>query len=619
MLIPQDFIDDVLDRVSLPDLIAEAIPLRQNGNNYTGLCPFHTERTPSFSVAADKGFYHCFGCKESGNAVSFMMKYHGRTFPEAIAELAARVGLELRREALSPEQARQRQEIKTAKERALAALDFAAKTFNRWLHEANDSQPRDYLKGRGISSQDADNFMIGWAPPGWTNFGDYALKRGLKAEDLIAAGLIYRRDDGSHNDRFRQRIMFPITNSRGAVIAFSGRTLDPEERAKYINTSETPWYTKGKELFGFTQARRGINVARRAILVEGNFDALSLHAQGIDNTLALLGTALTDAQAKTLSVIADEVCLFFDGDSAGDVAAERALERLHSFGLTRVTKVRVPQGKDPHDLLSSLGADAVKQLIDQAPPLLPELIDRWVVPAATSTDPADRGRALAAASAWIAQLPQGEQLGYTQDLNRRLGIDLAVINREVEAARGNKRADGEAQRGASPSHNSSDTRHLKDPSTDPQPIESDPIELTNNERWLLKLVWLDPRRLEIIFDKKLELNALLNPKVEELLSCALALHRQGQRAPLKGAVNRANNSAITAAAGGALFEIGDLSSEQADQAWDEITANMRNEWVDTYRSKLSLALSAAVGRQDDLQVAAIEAEIGKINYWSAKA
>jgi len=360
-LIPQSFIQDLLNRVDIVGVVERYVPLRRAGANFVACCPFHGEKTPSFTVSQTKQFYHCFGCGAHGTAVGFVMEYTGAGFVEVVKDLAQSVGMQV------PEIKGERPRGKTEEGDDLyAVLLKAAQYYRQQLKNA----PRAiaYLKHRGLSGEIAKHFGIGYAPDGWQNlqaaFPEY------NAKALVAAGLVIQGDEGKRYDRFRDRIMFPIVDQRGHIIGFGGRVLDQGE-PKYLNSPETPLFEKGRELYGLYQGRRAIRDAGRVIVVEGYMDVVALAQSGIGYAVATLGTATTPAHVQKLLRQSEEIVFCFDGDDAGRRAAWRALENsLAQLTDSKPVKfLLLPQGEDPDTYVRKLGKEAFEKLLGDAQPL----------------------------------------------------------------------------------------------------------------------------------------------------------------------------------------------------------------------------------------------------------
>lgn len=356
--IPQHFIEQLLARVDLVEVVNARVPLRKAGREYTACCPFHDEKSPSFTVSPTKQFYHCFGCGAHGNAISFVMNYDHSSFVDAVTDLAALVGLEVPREAQIASE--------TPQDLGLySVLESASRYFQQQLRRHPQAASAvDYLKARGISGEVAAEYELGYAPAGWDG-----LQRAIKApvEQLLEAGLLIQRDDGGYYDRFRERVMFPIRDSRGRVIGFGGRVLD-NGTPKYLNSPETPVFHKGRELYGLYQARKAERKLDAVIVVEGYMDVIALAQHGIRNSVATLGTATTADHLQRLFRVVAEVLFCFDGDRAGRQAAWRALQAALPVlreGRT-VRFVFLPEGEDPDTLIRKEGRESVLERISQA-------------------------------------------------------------------------------------------------------------------------------------------------------------------------------------------------------------------------------------------------------------
>lgn len=361
-LIPKHFIEDLISRVDLVELIGSRVPLKKHGKEYKGCCPFHGEKTPSFTVVPDKNFYHCFGCGEHGNALGFLMKHDNLGFIDAVEDLADRVGVEVPRE----QTVGQRPPPSDA---LFATLEKAAAFYRSEL--MNTARGKDYFKARGLTGETAATFGLGYAPDAWDSV--LKLLGGSDAERarLLQTGLIIERDNRSgHYDRFRDRVMFPIRDARGRTIGFGGRVLDKGE-PKYMNSPETELFHKGRELYGLYEARQASRTLTRLLIVEGYMDVVRLHQAGITYAVATLGTATTPEHLARVFRICNEVTFCFDGDRAGRAAAWKALEN----SLSQVREGRqirflfLPDGHDPDSLVGEEGREAFEARIKQAMPL----------------------------------------------------------------------------------------------------------------------------------------------------------------------------------------------------------------------------------------------------------
>lgn len=376
------FLDELRDRLRITDYIGRKVKLVRRGRNHTGLCPFHNEKSPSFSVNEDKGFYHCFGCGEHGNVFDFVMKTEGLSFPETIEKLAGEAGLELpKRDAR--EEAREK-----ARKSLHEVMDLAASFFEAELQGARGSRARAYLEGRQLTGPVAKRFRLGFSPDSRHALKDHLTAKGVTVEDMVEAGLlVVPEDGGAPYDRFRGRVMFPIEDVRGRVIAFGGRTLDPDGKPKYLNSPETPLFRKSTVLFNFGPARKAVALGASLVAVEGYVDVIALSASGIDGAVAPLGTALTEEHLEQMWRTAPEPILCFDGDAAGMKAAQRgidiALPLLKPGQSLRFALL--PSGQDPDDLVRAKGAGAMQAVLAEALPLSDMLWRREIENADLST------------------------------------------------------------------------------------------------------------------------------------------------------------------------------------------------------------------------------------------
>lgn len=364
-LIPQDFIDDLIARADIVEVIGKRTDLKKAGREFKACCPFHGEKTPSFTVSPGKGFYHCFGCGAHGTAIGFLMEHDHMSFVEAIESLASSMGVEVPRDQ-SDKPARRYDEL-------FSLLDTVARHYTEQLKSSDKAV--DYLKERGINGSTARRFGIGFAPDGWSQVLDKFGQTTEARERLLATGLIIQRDNGQHYDRFRDRIMFPIRDARGRTIGFGGRVLGSGE-PKYLNSPETVLFHKGRELYGLYDARQAIRHIERLVVVEGYMDTVALARHGIDFGCATLGTATTPEHLNSLFRLTDNVLFAFDGDRAGRQAAWRALENaLPEIREGRQIRfVFLPDGQDPDSYVNENGSAAFVDLLDNGMPLSEFLI-----------------------------------------------------------------------------------------------------------------------------------------------------------------------------------------------------------------------------------------------------
>lgn len=366
MAFPDSFLEELRNRVPLSGVVGRSVRLVKRGREFTGLCPFHNEKSPSFTVNDDKGFFHCFGCGAHGDVIGFTMRNAGLSFPEAVEQLAQEAGLAVPR--VHPEDREKADQAATLGK----AMEEAAKWFQAQLQASVGAEARAYLDRRGLKPETVDRFRLGYAPSSRTALKEAMLARGLPEPLLVEAGLLIKPDDGGPTyDRFRHRVMFPIGDRRGRIIAFGGRALDPDAPAKYLNSPETPLFHKGRNLYNHAIAREAAREAGTVVVVEGYMDVIALAQAGIEHAVAPLGTALTEEQIALLWRLAAEPILCFDGDAAGWRAALRAADRaLPLLEPGRSFRFAIlPGGQDPDDLVRTQGRAAMDQILAGAQPL----------------------------------------------------------------------------------------------------------------------------------------------------------------------------------------------------------------------------------------------------------
>ena len=437
MRVPPEVLDEIRARVDLVDLVGAVVPLKRAGERWKGLCPFHQEKTPSFTVNPKLHLFHCFGCHAGGDAFEFLRRHDRLDFPEAVRLLADRVGVPL------PERDGPREA--SARDGLLALTEWAARRFEAPLWDGPEAErARAYLDGRGISRDTARAFRLGFAPEGWDHLLGAARKDGHSVDSLLAAGLVIPRQNGpGHYDRFRGRLIFPIADTQGKVIAFGGRGLAGEE-PKYLNPPETPLYQKGQTLYALHRARERMAETRRALLVEGYVDCLMAHQHGLGETVAVLGTALTPPQLGLLRRYADEAILFFDADRAGQEAARRAEDLLERsadpqwWALTRrpdtlarrglrLRVATLPAGHDPDTFLRAEGREAFEAACQAARPLLLFALDR-VFQEEDTTSQRGRATGIARVALMLSKVQDADEaIELGREAGRRLGVDASDL------------------------------------------------------------------------------------------------------------------------------------------------------------------------------------------------
>src|SRR5712691_9331928 len=446
---PPHILDEIRTRVDIVELVGQFVTLKRAGENWKGLCPFHTENTPSFTVNPKRNIFHCFGCGAGGDAFGFLMRQDKMAFPEAVRALAERTGVEL------PTVSRQQPESDGKFEALRRVMALAADFYSHALWEAEGAKARGYIESRGIDVEVAKRFGMGYAPEGWNALLGHMAKQGVTDEQLVQAGLVLPRQTGAgFYDRFRGRLLFPIRDVQGRVVAFGGRALAGEE-PKYLTSPETPLYVKGHMLYALDVAKTAMRDRSRAIIVEGYLDCLMAHQHGFGETVAALGTAFTPAQLGLLRRYADEVLALFDADAAGQKASTRLEEMMNDVmdlqnlgwsvartggfekaGHLPIRVALLPPGHDPDSLLRAEGAAALTARLDAARPLLSFVLEKAFADEDLTTA---RGRANAHARvalilSKVANAEEATELA--REAARRLGVDSTQLWIEAQQLQG---------------------------------------------------------------------------------------------------------------------------------------------------------------------------------------
>ncbi|HEV3376289.1 MAG TPA: DNA primase [Thermoleophilaceae bacterium] len=424
-LFTRDSIDRLRDAVDMVDLVGTKTDLRRVGSRFTGLCPFHDERTPSFSVNAAEKLFYCFGCQAKGDAIGFVEQIEGLTFVESVELLADRYGVHLERENEDPGAEERRQHLK----RLRSLLDRAAGFYSKYLFESSEARrAREYLAGRGLSEEILREFRVGYSPSAWDRMIVGAQEGGFRPQELLDAGLAQRGRQGGIYDRFRGRIMFPLTDRRGQVLGFGARAMREGQGPKYLNTAENEVFVKGRQLFGLHLAHAPATRSGRIVVVEGYTDVLALHQAGIRDSVAIMGTALTSEQAQQLAGTARKVVLALDADRSGQEAMLRA---ARTVGDAELLVVEMPAGKDPADLIAAGETDSFRGRLDRAVPMIQFQVRRVVADADRDT-PTGIDRALEEAARLIAEHTREGKL--RDELVREVADRLDVPDHHVRTA-----------------------------------------------------------------------------------------------------------------------------------------------------------------------------------------
>ena len=430
MRISQDFLLELKSRNDIESVLSSYISLKRRGSNLVGLCPFHNEKTPSFTVYAEKGNYHCFGCGAGGDVITFIRQIENLDYIEAVKFLADRCGMQMPQDGVDDSYAKLKSKI-------LEMNRTAARFFYNCLVSENGKSARNYLLNRGLTPQTVKHFGLGYAPDSWDSLINHLKSKGFSLDDMVKADLCGIAKSGRRYDRFRNRVMFPIIDLRGNVIAFSGRAMPGDDKsAKYMNTGDTPVFRKSHNMYGLNFAKS--HCQDRLILVEGNLDVIALHQAGIQNAVAALGTAFTEDHINLISRYTNEVVVMFDADSAGKKATDRAIKMLQNSGLnSRV--LRLPDCKDPDEYLKKYNASRLKGLIDGAV----SDIEYKLYMAAEDVDlNGDEGKLqyLKKAAAVLAELTDDIAIDlYLGRLSSKYGVSKSALKLEVEKLKKNKK------------------------------------------------------------------------------------------------------------------------------------------------------------------------------------
>jgi DNA primase len=447
-LFTKDSIDRVREAVDMVELVGAKTDLRRVGSRFTGLCPFHDERTPSFSVDAERKLYHCFGCGEGGDAIRFVQETEALDFPEAVESLGERYGIRLEREEDDPaaEQRRRR------RERLLALLERTAGFYASYLRGSTEAaKARAYLAGRGLSEEILGEFRVGYSPSAWDRMIVGAQQSGFTPEELVAAGLAQRGRGGGIYDRFRGRIMFPLADPKGHVLGFGARALSPDDQPKYLNTSDSDLFHKGSLVYGADLARAAAARSGRLVLVEGYTDVIALRQAGIPETVCSMGTALTERQLDALKRLTPKVLLCQDPDAAGQEAVAKGKDAIRTFNEGHRLRgfdlrvVRLPAGLDPADVVQREGAAAMRALLETSVPVARFEVERALDAGALGT-PEGRDETLRAVAPIVGRLEPGPmQYDLIQLVANRLQMPESMTSEALRRARNGRPLEREPQ------------------------------------------------------------------------------------------------------------------------------------------------------------------------------
>jgi DNA primase len=436
MRFPRGFADDVRSQSDIVRIVSDYVSLKKRGSNYIACCPFHSEKTPSFTVHAGKGIFKCFGCGAGGDVLGFVMRIENCAYPEAIRIVAEKSGIPLP----AVEATEDHKKIEQDRETVLRLNEWAALYFEARLDDAEGQSARDYIASRGIADQTRRLFRLGYAPDSWEGLINHLKSLGATDEEIATSGLVVLKDGGGFYDRFRNRVMFPIADSQSRVIAFGGRVMG-EGEPKYLNSPETAVYTKGRNLFGLALTKNEIRRTGFAILVEGYLDCIIPFQEGITNIVASLGTALTDHQVRLLRRYMDQpqIIVNFDSDAAGQSATMRSIEMLLAEGF-KVNILRMPVGKDPDEFVRARGATEFHALLRTTQPYIEYIIDTTLA-SHDASRPAGKVEAINAILPHLARMKDKvARADYAEQIADRLKVDSRVIREEIRHTATNKKS-----------------------------------------------------------------------------------------------------------------------------------------------------------------------------------
>ena len=580
--ISDHIIDEVRHRTDIVDLISDFVPLKKRGKNYFGICPFHHETAPSFSVSPERQIFRCFGCGKGGNVFTFLMEYEKLGFWEALTYLAERAHVALPQKS---GEAQRREEY----DALFYANTFAAEFYHRMLLRSKaGKRALEYLEKRDFSQETVQKFHLGYAPPGWSNLLEAAQKESVSPGVLKQAGLVVPREKGGgYYDRFRDRVIFPIMNLTGNVIAFGGRLLsESEDQPKYVNSPETPIYNKGKTLYGLFQAKGGIRQSDRVIVVEGYTDVISLHQADIQNVVASSGTAFTSDQARLISRYTKNVLLLFDADTAGAEAALRGVETLFDNGLN-VTITSLPPGTDPDSYIREKGKDGAMALLKRTDSFVDFVLKRTSVTHDLKTVEG-MARAVETVVEMLAKLKDEVKRSlWIKKISEEFSVDERVIQRSVDKVR--------RRRGAS----------KKEAALDLTPSTAETAE-----RGLLQLIMADGD-LMVKAMSDLTADDFEHPDVREIIEIIFDARRDDDAfdpALIIDKLHRPSAKSLVS-----LLSMEDVPSEEHDRLYHDYVYYMRRLRISKELREVQEALKKAQMEGDDALILKLTAQFQELS------
>ncbi len=572
-LIPQSTIDEVLARTDILQVVQQYVTLKRAGSNHKGLCPFHSEKTPSFNVNPSKGIYKCFGCGAGGNVLGFLMEIEGWNFPETVRHLAERNGVEIPEE--SDEDRESMRKRREGKKAYLRVMELAREFYQESLWSDRGRAARQYLAERGVDEETARTFQLGYAPEGWEHLISHLASHQIPPSWAARAGLALARNRGEgHYDRFRHRVMFPVIDIWGNTVAFGGRVFAAnDDSPKYVNSSETAFYIKGDHLYGLHAAKKGIQDTDHAVLVEGNFDVITLYAAGVRNAVSPMGTAFTARQAKLLSRYARKVVVAFDGDSAGKAASMKTIEPFQNADI-EARVVRFDDGEDPDSFVRDQGVTRFKELVEEADDLVGWALDEQM-PRAEAGDVHRNIEGLTAAGEILRQVKSPvAQRRYASEISRRLAIEPRLLNEYIERPREQGKALREAMIAAQ------------------EAVDLDPVEfnvlavLTDHSDWLGGFLAEE-------YDK-----LLISEELANFLHSAADYVEANERFDGAVLLEQIRHVGFREAVQRAMFADDLYPDDRAKQFYEDCVRKLKLQWADRTLKQITRALETVDFRRE---------------------
>jgi len=565
--IPEDKIDEIKRRINIVDLVSGFVSLKQAGRSYIGLCPFHKEKTPSFTVSPDKQIFYCFGCGEGGNALAFVMKINGLTFPEAVRYLAKKTGVALPDRPLS----RQEKEQLTLKERMLRLHTLVSDYYLALLRGKEGQKARSYLQSRDISAEVVNTFQLGYSLEGWRFLRDHLEQKRVPLPLAEQSGLLVKNERGEYYDRFRGRLIFPIEDQAGQIIAFGGRILG-EGEPKYLNSPESALFSKGKTLYGLSRTKEDIRKSGYAVLVEGYFDLLSLWNAGVRNVVATLGTALTRDHVELLRRYTKDVAVVFDADEAGKKALARSLG-LFIDGNLHTRAVMLPEASDPDDYVRKFGKKRFHELIEQSPPAVEYYLDTVV----GNRGDFDHDRdALRESLSFITRMDNAvERNLFIKLAAERIGVDEDIFKAEVIQGMGKK---------------SNETVFQKNVDRSSSPVDA--LEMN-----FITMVLDHPDKIPAMIDADI-LKCFGNEELRNLGKVIGDYYRRIGKIDLKDFVEHLDTGSLRDEILSRLIDSGAWEADTVDQVFSDMIHQIRRKWFKERHRSLKMRLIRAQQASD---------------------